>query len=188
MNQREEREFAEYFAARQQAVRRTAYMLCGDWHRADDLAQTAFVSLHRHWRKVRDKAALDAYVRRTLVRAVIDESRRPWRRERSVPDTATVPASAASLAAGGGADGAAGTVADTGERVATKQALLDGLRRVPPRQRAVLVLRFLEGLDVAGVAEALGCSQGTVKSQTARGLDALRAALGDSLDDLRSAS
>jgi len=190
VNQREEREFAEYFAARQLAVRRTAYMLCGDWHRADDLAQTAFVSLHRHWRKVRDKAALDAYVRRTLVRAVIDESRRPWRRERSVPDTTTVPA--ASLAAGGTADGvagsAAGTVADTGERVATKQALLDGLRRVPPRQRAVLVLRFLEGLDVAGVAAALGCSQGTVKSQTARGLDALRAALGDSLDDLRSAS
>src|SRR5262249_12591847 len=141
-----------------------------------DLAQTAFVSLHRHWRKVRDKAALDAYVRRTLVRAVIDESRRPWRRERSTPDVSMVPASAVPV------------TADTGERVATKQALLDGLRRVPPRQRAVLVLRFLEGLDVAGVAEALGCSQGTVKSQTARGLDALRAALGDSLDDLRSAT
>jgi len=183
VDQRDEREFAEYFAVRQQAVRRTAYLLCGDWHRADDLAQTAFVSLHRHWRKVRDKAALDAYVRRTLVRAVIDESRRPWRRERSVPDTA-VPASAVPLTAGA----SAGTAADTGERVATKQALLDGLRRVPPRQRAVLVLRFLEGLDVAGVAEALGCSQGTVKSQTARGLDALRAALGDSLDDLRSAT
>jgi RNA polymerase sigma-70 factor (sigma-E family) len=176
VNQREEREFAEYFAARQQAVRRTAYLLCGDWHRADDLAQTAFVSLHRHWRKVRDKAALDAYVRRTLVRVVIDESRRPWRRERSVPDTTMVPASAVPV------------TTDTGERVATKEALLDGLRRVPPRQRAVLVLRFLEGLDVASVAEALGCSQGTIKSQTARGLDALRAALGDSLDDLRSAS
>jgi len=143
---------------------------------ADDHTQAAFVSLHRHWRKVRDKAALDAYVRRTLVRAVIDDSRRPWRRERSVADTTTVAGSDVSLAA------------DTGERVATKEALLDGLRRVPPRQRAVLVLRFLEGLDVAGVAEALGCSQGTVKSQTARGLDALRAALGDSLDDLRSAS
>lgn len=180
MDQRDERDFAEYFAARQLAVRRTAYLLCGDWHRADDLAQTAFVSLHRHWRKVRDKAALDAYVRRTLVRAVIDESRRPWRRERSMPDitmlASTGPASVIPVSA------------DTGERVATKQALLDGLRRVPPRQRAVLVLRFLEGLDVAGVAEVLGCSQGTVKSQTARGLDALRAALGDSLDDLRSAT
>lgn len=177
MDQRDEQEFAEYFVARQQAVRRTAYLLCGDWHRADDLAQTAFVALHRHWRKVRDKGALDAYVRRTVVRAVIDESRRPWRRERPVQDMATVPAPAAQVA-----------TPDTGERVATKEALLEGLRRVPPRQRAVLVLRFLEGLDVSGVAEALGCSEGTVKSQTARGLDALRAALGDALDDLRSAS
>jgi RNA polymerase sigma factor (sigma-70 family) len=109
------------------------------------------------------------------VRAVIDESRRPWRRERSVADTAAY-------------EFQQPLEPDAGDRVATKEALLDGLRRVPPRQRAVLVLRFLEGLDVAGVAEALGCSEGTVKSQTARGLDALRAALGDALDDLRSAS
>jgi RNA polymerase sigma-70 factor (sigma-E family) len=177
VDQRDEQEFAEYFAARQHAVRRTAFLLCGDWHRADDLAQTAFVSLHRHWRKVRDKQALDAYVRRTLVRAVIDESRRPWRRERSVDDTGLYERAFAQP-----------SEPDTGDRVATKEALLDGLRRVPPRQRAVLVLRFLEGLDVSGVAEALGCSEGTVKSQTARGLDALRAALGDALDDLRSAS
>lgn len=172
MDQREEQEFAEYFTARREAVRRTAFLLCGDWHRADDLAQTAFVSLHRHWRKVRDKAALDAYVRRTLVRAVIDESRRPWRRERPVADTTVLPAPA---------------TADVGDGVATKEALLAGLRRVPPRQRAVLVLRFLEGMDVAGVAEMLGCTEGTVKSQTARGLDALRAVLGDALDDLRPA-
>ena len=72
--------------------------------------------------------------------------------------------------------------------MATRQALLDGLRRVPPRQRAVLVLRFLEGMDVSGTAEVLGCTEGTVKSQTSRGLDALRGALGDALDDLRSAS
>jgi RNA polymerase sigma-70 factor (sigma-E family) len=180
VDQREEQEFAEYFTARRDAVRRTAYLLCGDWHRADDVAQTAFVALHRHWRKVRDKAALDAYVRRTVVRAVIDESRRPWRRERSVEDTAALPSpSTAPLAS---------DHADTAERVVTREALLDGLRRVPPRQRAVLVLRFLEGLDVAGVAEALGCTEGTVKSQTARGLEALRGALGDALDDLRSVS
>lgn len=176
MDQRDEQEFVEYFAARRDAVRRTAFLLCGDWHRADDLAQTAFVALHRHWRKVRDKQALDAYVRRTLVRAVIDESRRPWRRERFVDavgeDTG---------------EPARGTDA-LGDGVATRQALLDGLRRVPPRQRAVLVLRFLEGMDVTGTAEVLGCTEGTVKSQTARGLDALRAALGDALDDLRSAS
>jgi RNA polymerase sigma factor (sigma-70 family) len=66
--------------------------------------------------------------------------------------------------------------------------LLNALRRVPPRQRAVLVLRYLEGLDVAATAEALKCSEGTVKSQTARGLAALRGVLGDTLDDLRPAS
>ncbi|HEY3263455.1 MAG TPA: SigE family RNA polymerase sigma factor [Pseudonocardiaceae bacterium] len=176
MDQRDEQEFAEYFTARRDAVRRTAFLLCGDWHRADDLAQTAFVALHRHWRKVRDRQALDAYVRRTLVRATIDESRRPWRRERFVD---AVPEAGTERAPGSDA---------LGEGVATRQALLAGLRRVPPRQRAVLVLRFLEGLDVTGTADVLGCTEGTVKSQTARGLDALRGALGDALDDLRPAS
>lgn len=173
MEQRDEQDFAEYFVARRDAVRRSAYLLCGDWHRADDLAQTAFVALHRRWRKIRDRGALDAYVRRTLVRAVIDESRRPWRRERFVDELPEV-------AQPGGAG-------EIGNAVATRAALLDGLRRVPPRQRAVLVLRFLEGLDVAGTAEALKCSEGTVKSQTARGLTALREALGDTVDDLKSA-
>ena len=172
MDQREEQDFAEYFAARRDAVRRSAYLLCGDWHRADDLAQTAFVALHRRWRKIRDRGALDAYVRRTLVRAVIDESRRPWRRERFVEELPETPVSTGEI----------------GDSVATRSALLDGLRVVPPRQRAVLVLRFLEGLDVAATAEALKCSEGTVKSQTARGLTALREALGSALDDLRSAS
>ncbi|MDQ3886032.1 MAG: SigE family RNA polymerase sigma factor [Actinomycetota bacterium] len=174
MDQHDEQEFAEYFVARRDAVRRTAYLICGDWHRADDLAQTAFVALHRRWRKIRDKRALDAYVRRSLMRAAIDESRRPWRREHAVeelPDTSS--------------NGFEDTVDNV---VARRSALVDGLQRVPPRQRAVLVLRFFEGQSVADVATALNCTEGTVKSQTARGLDALRAALGDALDDLRPAS
>lgn len=172
MDQREEQEFAEYFAARREAVRRMAYMMCGDWHRADDLAQTAFISLHRRWRKVRDKGALDAYVRRTLTRALIDESRRPWRRERTVEEMPDPPADSTDMA----------------NSVATRRTLLAGLQQVPPKQRAVLVLRYLEGLDVAGVAEAMRCSEGNVKSQSARGLEALREALGDALGDLRSTS
>jgi RNA polymerase sigma-70 factor (sigma-E family) len=174
VEERQEREFAEYFAARREAVRRSAYLLCGDWHRADDLAQTAFVALHRHWRTVRDRGALDAYVRRTLVRAVIDESRRPWRRERftdEVPEVADT----------------AGGAPEIGDTVATRAALVGALAKVPPRQRAVLVLRFLEGLDVSGTAKALGCTEGTVKSQTARGLATLRAELGQVIDDLRPA-
>lgn len=169
-----ERGFAEYFGARSEAVRRTAFLLCGDWHRADDHAQSAFVALHRHWGRIRGRAddrVLDAWVRRTLVRTVVDESRRPWRRERfaaQVPEAA-VPGH------------------DAGDTVATRQALVVALRSVPPRQRAVLVLRFFDDLDVAAAAAALGCSEGTVKSQTAHGLTALRAALGDGIDDLRPA-
>ncbi|GAB3485514.1 SigE family RNA polymerase sigma factor [Amycolatopsis cihanbeyliensis] len=161
MDQRDEQEFAEYFAARRDSVRRTAYMLCGDWDKADDLAQTAFVALHRRWRKIRDRAATDAYLRKTLVRASIDESRRPWRRERQ---TEELPEPAP------GGD-------RLDELVATRQDLLAALRRVPPRQRAVLVLRYFEGLDVSGVASVLGCSEGNVKSQTARGLANLRGVL-----------
>lgn len=167
MDDASEEEFAEYFRARRDTVRRTAYLLCGDWHRADDHAQASFVALHRHWTRIREPGARDAWMRRTLTRAVIDESRRPWRRERFTAepvDTATVGAAS--------------------EGVATRHVLVDGLRSVPPRQRAVLVLRYLEGLDVAATAAALGCSEGTVKSQTSHGLAALRLALGDALDDL----
>jgi RNA polymerase sigma-70 factor (sigma-E family) len=172
VDQREEREFTDYFAARRDAVRRTAYLICGDWHCADDLAQTAFVALHRRWHKIRDRAALDAYVRRTLVRAAIDESRRPWRREHSVEMLPEASAAAEDA---------------VGDAVATRSALVEGLQQVPPRQRAVLVLRFLEGQSVAAVAAALKCTEGTVKSQTSRGLDTLRTVLGDALDDLRPA-
>lgn len=166
MDQRDEQEFAEYFARRRDAVRRTAFMLCGDWHRADDLAQTAFVAVHRRWRKIRDRAAIDAYVRKTVVRAVIDESRRPWRREQYME---TLPEAAVNEE---GLD----------DRVATREVLLAGLADVPPRQRAVLVLRYFEGLDVSAAAKVLGCSEGTVKSQTARGLAALRIALGEEVN------
>ena len=164
-----EAEFERYFRARRDAIRRTAYLMCGDWHRADDHTQAAFVALHRHWRRVRDKGALDAWMRRTLMRTVVDESRRPWRRERSTDDVVAVDR----------------VVADPD--VTTRHVLVDGLRAVPPRQRAVLVLRYLDGLDVAATAAALGCSEGTVKSQTSHGLAALRTALGGSLDDLRPA-
>lgn len=174
MDQRDEQEFAAYFAARRDAVRRTAYLICGDWHRADDLAQTAFVAVHRRWRKIKDKGALDAYVRRCLTTAAIDESRRPWRRERSTEVLPERPA--------GGGD-----VDSLGDDVSTRSALVEALQQVPPRQRAVLVLRFLEGQSVTDVATALKCSEGTVKSQTSRGLETLRAVLGDALDDLRPA-
>ncbi|WP_028938349.1 SigE family RNA polymerase sigma factor [Pseudonocardia spinosispora] len=164
MDQAGEAAFADYFRARREVVRRNAYLLCGDWHRADDLAQTAFVALHRKWDSIRDPGAVDAYLRRILVRAMIDETRRPWRRERAVPETPEPIHQ-------GRSDG-------TAEQVTTRHTLTQALDRLPPRQRAVLVLRFLEGLDVAATAKALGCRQGTVKSQTSHGLATLRTVLG----------
>jgi RNA polymerase sigma-70 factor (sigma-E family) len=156
----DESAFAEYVLARRDVVRRTAYLLCGDWHRADDLTQTAFVKLYGAWERIREKGALDAWVRSTLVRASVDEYRRPWRREQAVEELPEVP-----------------SWDDIGDVVSDRLLVQQALQQVPAGQRAVLVLRYFEGLDVAATAAALHCSEGNVKSQTARGLTALRAAL-----------
>ncbi|WP_433618008.1 SigE family RNA polymerase sigma factor [Dactylosporangium sp. CA-139114] len=150
--------FAEYFAARSDAMRGTAFLLCGDWHRAEDLTQTAFTKLYLAWNRVSRHEVLDGYLRRTLVRTYLDERRLGWWRRVRTSDTPPEP-----------------PTVDTGpeERV----AVLAALSAVPPRQRAVLILRYWEDLSVEETAELLGCSAGTVKSQAARGLQALRARL-----------
>jgi RNA polymerase sigma-70 factor (sigma-E family) len=159
----EEAQFSLYVTSRRDRVRRTAYLLCGDWHRADDLTQIAFVKLYGAWSQIRERAALDSYVRRCLVRATVDESRRPWRREQFVDELPETPVDHG--------------VVDLATEVVDRQVLRQALEEIPPGQRAVLVLRYFDGLDVAGAAAALECSEGNVKSQTARGLTALKAAL-----------
>jgi RNA polymerase sigma-70 factor (sigma-E family) len=157
----EQRQFREYFTARRDAVRRTAYVLCGDWYWADDLTQSAFMRLAVSWRTVRDREALDGFVRTCLIRAYLSDVRRVWRRrERTVaepPDTSTQ--------------------VDAAEHTAGRMAFVTALRLLPPRQRAVLVCRYYHDLDVAETAATLGCSQGTVKSQAARALAKLRGLL-----------
>jgi RNA polymerase sigma-70 factor (sigma-E family) len=150
----DQRQFREYFTARRDAVRRTAYVLCGDWHWADDLTQSAFMRLAVSWRKVRDREALDAFVHTCLVRAYLSDVRRVWRRrERSVAEPPE-----------------RSMEGDPTQRM----EFVAALRQLPPRQRAVLVCRYYQDLDVAETAAILGCSQGTVKSQSARGLAKLR--------------
>ena len=156
-------EFGELFASKAAPLRRTAYLLCGDWHRAEDLVQTSFARMYAAWPRVRDPQALEAYLRRTLLHAHLDESRRRWRGE---TPTAVLPETEAP-----GAD------SETEDRM----VLLAALAQVPPRQRACLVLRYFDDCSVEETARALGCSEGTVKSNTARGLTALRAALGSAL-------
>lgn len=156
------RQFGEYFAARHLLVRRTAYLLCGDWHWAEDLTQATFIKVASGWQRIRDQHAVDAYVRTCLLRTYLAETRRGWRRrERSYAELPDVP------------------VDDGAELSASRMAFADALKQLPPRQRATLICRYYQGMDVAETAAALGCSDGTVKSQTAKGLAALRLALGD---------
>jgi RNA polymerase sigma-70 factor (sigma-E family) len=159
----DERRFQEYFDARRDAVRNIAYLLCGDWHWADDLTQIALVKLAANWHRIRDPGAVNGYVRTCLVRAYLAECKRLWRRREQsfgqLPDVA------------GTGDGA--------EETASRLAVLAALRALPPRQRATVVCRFYEGLDVQSTAQALGCSTGTVKSQTTRALAFLRERLVD---------
>lgn len=152
-------DFRAFMAARAPGLRRTAYGLCGDWHHAEDLVQTAFTRAYASWGRVQAAGNAESYLRAVLTNAYIDETRRGRWRERptaDVPDRAT--------------DDGHGSVDD-------RDALVAALAEVPPRQRVCLVLRFLDDRSVDEVAAILGCQPGTVKSQTARGLAALRAAL-----------
>lgn len=118
-----EREFADYVAARSRLLCTTAYLLCGDWHRAEDLTQTALTKLYLAWRRIDRRESVDAYARRVLVRTVLDERRRPWRRENPAAELPERP----------------GRPDQAEDRV----DLLAALARLPARQRAAVVLRYL---------------------------------------------
>lgn len=155
-------DFVVLFQRRARDMRRVAYLLCGDWTQAEDLTQTAFAKLYASWSRLRDPVAADAFLRTTLTRTYIDASKRAWRREQPtlvLPDRP---------------DPAAHSPED-------RMVVLDVLAGVPPRQRACLVLRYFLDCSVEDTAAALGCSTGTVKSNTSRGLDAMRRVLGDDL-------
>ncbi|MET7397271.1 SigE family RNA polymerase sigma factor [Dactylosporangium sp. NPDC005572] len=156
-------QYVEYVTGRLPALRRLAYVLCGDDHHADDLVQQTITKLYVRWKRIRDVEHVDQYVRTMLVRAFVDEKRRPWARVGLVPQT---PDRADPLGA-------------VDDRVAEAVVVRAALTRVPPRQQAVLILRFLCDMPVEDVAAALDCSPGTVKSQTSRGLAAIRRVLGD---------
>ncbi|GIG86896.1 SigE family RNA polymerase sigma factor [Plantactinospora endophytica] len=160
MRDESEAEYLEYVTARLPSLRRLAYSLCGDDHQADDLVQEAATKLFLHWSKAARATHLDAYVRSIVVRTFLDGQRKGWWR---VLLTGTAPDPRQTEDHG------------AEDRLELRRALAG----VPARQRAVLVLRYLHDLPVDEVAEILGCSTGTVKSQTSHGLKALRRLLGD---------
>jgi RNA polymerase sigma-70 factor (sigma-E family) len=165
MRAEQEAEFRQYVSARADRLRRYAYLCCGDWHRAEDSVQTAFIRLYGVWAR-RSGDECDRYVRRIVTNILIDEHRRGWfRRERAsdlLPDR---------------------PVPDGSQRCVETLTIMTALARLPPRQRAVVVLRYWEDLSIEQVSNVLHCSTGTVKSQGARGLRTLRALLADSMPE-----
>ena len=147
--------YEEYVGTRWTALYRTAYLLTGRHADAEDLAQAALVKAYLSWSKVSTASSPDAYVRRILTNAFLS-SRRPLRvaRERLVETPPEVP-----------------TVSPDGE---DRLLLWPHVRALPPRQRAVVVLRYYEDLSEREIADVLGCSPGTVKSTASDALDALR--------------
>ncbi len=150
--------FTEFAVASRARLRSTAYLLCGDWERASDHVQEGLLRVYVAWpRLVRNGGEL-AYARKAVVSAFLDASRKRSSKERPTADRL---------------DRASGE--DVASAVADRAALMAALARLPGRQRACVVLRFFEELDVRETAGVLGCSEGTVKSQTSRALASLRA-------------
>ena len=149
--------YVEYVTARALWFRRVAFLLCGDLDRADDLVQTSVTKLYADWGRIRNVENLDGYARTIIVNTFLSEQRSPWWKRVTLGHEATP------------------------EEPETAPADLDlsldldeALAAVPPRQRAVLVLRFYCDLSVREAAAVLGCSTGNIKSQTSRGLNTLR--------------
>jgi RNA polymerase sigma-70 factor (sigma-E family) len=161
-------DFSAYMSARQPSLLRTAYLLTGERATAEDLVQTAFAKLYLSWDRVRDKESLDGYVRRIVVNEHNSLWRRAWKRvERPTETLPDAPAPD---------DGVDGPYDGQGA------ALWSFVQTLPPKQRAVIVLRYYEDLSESEIAAVLGISTGTVKSQASRALAGLRQRAPRSLD------
>lgn len=167
MGRRNADEFAEFVAASQQSLRRTAYLLCGDWDLASDHVQEAYLKVYRKWPRLVREGRQIGYVRAAVTTTVIDAKRKRSSRELVSDDV------------GGG------TLAHDDHTIALadRDLLMQCLAQLPARQRACVVLRHYDDLSVVEVAKALGCSEGTVKSQTARGIATLQSIYLEATDD-----
>lgn len=152
--------YPSFYAAASATLLRTAWLLTGDWPAAEDLVQTTMTEVWRGWDRVSATTAPVAYVRTILVRTFLRGRRRRW--------TGEAPAAVLPEPAGD----------DPSARADVRRVLLDSLAHLPPRQRAVVALRYLADLPEAEVAATLGCSVGAVKSQASKALAKLRVAPG----------
>ncbi len=153
-----EQEFAELFRASWPRLYRLAYAVSGDRAAAEDDLQNAFAKVYAQWGRVRRAEHPDAYVRRMVLNEVLGSRRHGFlKRERPHAEVS-----------------ASRSVASPEPGVVERDAVWAAVRALPPRQRAVVVLRYYEDLSEADIADALGCSRGTVKSQASAALTALR--------------
>jgi RNA polymerase sigma-70 factor (sigma-E family) len=171
MDVREDPAFEAFVRTQSAALLRTAYLLTGDRGDAEDLLQTALLRSLRHWRAARSAPA--AYVRRVLVNLCRDNWRRSAVRPRELP---LLPGADAVRPVDGPAD-----------QIGQRRDLVSALALLPPAQRAVIVLRFVDDLSVAETAALLGIADGTVKSYTSRAIAAMRESLTD-YDDIESSA
>lgn len=152
--------YVEFVTARQDNLRRIAYAVCRDDSRAEDVLQEALVKLYLSWGSLREAGREEAFARRIIVNADLDQRRRPWHRRRS-----HLPVEHFDRA-------------DLGRPAVEDRAdVLAALRRLPAMQRRTVVLRYWLGLSVEETADELAIREGTVKSHASRGLAALRALL-----------
>lgn len=151
--------FREFVAARQRDLLRSAWLISGDWHTAEDLVQTALVKTWPRWNRLIRDDRPELYVRRVMLTTFL-----AWRKRKSYGEIplADLPESAVK-------DG------DDADR---RRAIVAALHTLPPRQRAVVVLRYFDDLTEADTARALGCSVGTVKTHASRAMATLRGAPG----------
>ena len=171
------RQFDRFVAAQSRSLLTTATLLTWDLGEAEDIVQECLLRVARQWPRVTRMEHPQAYARRVLVNLAIDGRDRRARRVLELAGSDAQPAAGRDAARDGRAHS---TDADARvELLGTREQLLGAIATLPPRQRAMLVLRFFEDLSEAQTAELLGCSVGTVKSTTSRGLERLRAALGD---------
>jgi RNA polymerase sigma-70 factor (sigma-E family) len=163
-------EFSRCYSEHVASLTTTAYLLCGDRYRAEDLAQSTFLALYLAWDRVDERERLGNYLRTLLLRRYIAQRRASWwRRERTTSELPDLPA-------------------PPQDKREDRMVLWPAMRALSPKQRAVLVARFWLDLGVDDAARALGCSAGTVKSQTAKALAALRNRLGTSMTEYTGGS
>jgi RNA polymerase sigma-70 factor (sigma-E family) len=162
MQAQDEGEFAELVAAASHRLLRMACAVCGDRQLAEDAVQSAWVTAYRTWPRVRDADSSEAYLRKMVVNQLMS-----WRRRKSWSMTT----------AGGPVVEPSRASHESG--VVEHQLVWSTVGQLPPRQRAVIVLRYYEGMSEAGIAETLGIRRGTVKSQASAAMARLRAVLAE---------